>query len=111
MPQGTLTLFQTSYLFIPRQSYMLDHELTYIANKCVSRCHAVWDYILELSVEKYTPEMALKILSILDKICSSEQKQMSHTVSKIVRGFQQSVFFTLFLPGFVENMIEESNIR
>ena len=79
--------------------------------KCVSRCHAVWDYILELSTEKYTPEMALQILSILDKICSSAQKQMSHTVSKIVRGFQQSVFFLAFLPCFVEKMTEESNIR
>ena len=80
-------------------------------NKCVSRYHAVWDYILELPTEKYTPEMALQILSILDKICSSAQKQMSHTVSKIARGFQQSVFFTSFLPGFIENMTEESHIR
>ena len=55
--------------------------------------------------------MALQILSILGKICSSAQKQMSPTVSKIVRGFQQSVFFKSFLPGFVENMTEESDFR
>ena len=77
--------------------------------KCVSRYHAAWDYIL--SKEKYTPEMALQILSILYKICSSAQKQMSHTVSKIVRGFQQSVFFMSFLPCFVKDMTEESKIR
>ena len=90
---------------------MLVCESIYIVGKCVSRCHAVWDYILELSTEKYTTEMALQILSILDKICSSAQKQMSHTVTKIVRGFQQSVFFMSFLPEFVKNMMEESNIR
>ena len=71
----------------------------------------MWDYILELSVEKYTSEMALQILSILDKICSSAQKQMSHTVCKIVRGFQHSVFFMSFLPSYVGDMTEESNIR
>lgn len=55
--------------------------------------------------------MALQILSIVDKICSSAQKQMSHTVSKIMEGFQQSVFFTSFLPDFIDNMTEESSIR
>ena len=88
---------------------MLDHES--IVNKCVFRCHAVWDYILELSVEQYTSQMALQILSIIDKICSSAQKQMSHTVSKIVKGFQQSLFFMSYLPGFVDNMTDKSNIR
>ena len=55
--------------------------------------------------------MALQILSILDKIFSSAQKQMSHTVSKIAKGFQQSVFFTSFLPGFIEKMTDKSTIR
>ena len=54
--------------------------------------------------------MALQILSIVDKICSSAQKQMSHAVSKIVKGFKQSLFFTSFLPGFLDDMTEDSNI-
>ena len=114
MPQATLTLPRTSFVHPNKIIHMYMYVLVLkIMNQfvCVSRHHAVWDYILELSTEKYTSEMALQILSILDKICRSAQKQMSHTVTKIVRRFQQSVFFISFLPDFVKNLTEESYIR
>ncbi len=55
--------------------------------------------------------MALQILSIVDKICSIAQKQMSHTVSKIMGGFQQTAFFTSFLPDFIGSVTKEGSIR
>ena len=49
--------------------------------------------------------MAMQILSIVDKICSSAQKNMSPTVTHLVKKFQGNAFFKSVFPDFV-NKIE-----
>lgn len=71
------------------------------------RCQASWDYILE----KCDVKMAPQILDITDKICSSAQKQMSHTVKRIVKGLERSVFFKSVLPSFIHSMTKEDKNR
>ena len=51
--------------------------------------------------------MAMQILSIVDKICSSAQRNMSHTVTNLVKKFQGSAFFESFFPDFVNETIED----
>ncbi|PFX18911.1 Helicase required for RNAi-mediated heterochromatin assembly 1 [Stylophora pistillata] len=76
----------------------------------LARCTAVWDYILERSKEQYDTTMAVQILSIVDKICSGAQKNMSHTVIQLVKKFQQSAFFKTFFPDFINEMTEDVSL-
>ena len=55
----------------------------------------------------YTTPMAMQILSIIDKICSSAQRNMSHTVTNLVKKFQGSAFFKSVFPDFVNETIED----
>ena len=51
--------------------------------------------------------MAKQILFIVDKICSSAQRNMSHTVTNLVKKFQGSAFFKSVFPDFVNETIED----
>ena len=73
----------------------------------IFRCAALWEYVLELPKAQYTTSMAMQILSIVDKICSSAQRNMSHTVTNLVKKFQGSAFFKSFFPDFVNETIED----
>ena len=73
----------------------------------IFRCTALWEYILELPKAQYTTPMARQILSIVDKICSSAQRNMSHTVTNLVKKFQGSAFFKSVFPDFVNETIED----
>ena len=55
--------------------------------------------------------MAPQILDIMDKICSSAQKQMSDTVKEIVKGLERSMFFKSVLPCFIDSVTKENNNR
>nr|XP_058942771.1 NFX1-type zinc finger-containing protein 1-like [Pocillopora verrucosa] len=74
------------------------------------RCTALWEYILELPKALYTTPMTMQILSIVDKICSSAQRNMSHTVTNLVKKFQGSAFFKSFFPDFVNETIEDGSL-
>ena len=65
----------------------------------------MWDYILK----KCNSCMVPQILEIIDKICSSAQMQMSHTVRGIVKGLERSVFFKSVLPSFIHSITKENN--
>ena len=73
----------------------------------IFRCAALWEYVLELPKAQYTTPMAMQILSIIDKICSSAQRNMSHTVTNLVKKFQGSAFFKSVFPDFVNETIED----
>lgn len=85
----------------------LQHEGTTAVITELKRCQASWDYILKKCDDKMAPH----ILDITHKICSSAQKQMSHTVKRIVKGLEKSVFFKSVLPSFIHSMTKENNNR
>ncbi|XP_044174210.1 uncharacterized protein LOC114958008 [Acropora millepora] len=70
----------------------------------ILRCRAAWNYVLELSKEKYDANIILQILETVNKISSSSL--VLHTVKKIVEGFQQSSFFRTILPDFIDEITE-----
>ena len=60
----------------------------------------------ELPNEDYTTPMAMQILSIVDKICSSGQRNLLHIVTNLVKKFQGKTFFKSVFPDLV-NKIED----
>lgn len=73
----------------------------------LTRCRASWDYVLKKCDDKMAPQ----ILDIMDKMCSSGQKQMSDTVREIVKGLERSVFFKSVLRSFIHGTTKENNNR
>ena len=66
------------------------------------RFSAAWEYILNLSKEKYTDKMIVQIFEIINKI--STVVPMSPTVSAIVQEFQQSILFGSVIPGYINKV-------
>ena len=66
------------------------------------RFSAAWEYILNLSKEKYTDKMIVQIFEIINKI--STVVPMSPTVSAIVQEFQQSILFCSVIPGYINKV-------
>ena len=81
--------------------------INFIYCDVTSRCRAAWNYVLELSKEKYDVNIILQILETVNKISSSSL--VLHTVRKIVQGFQQSSFFRTTLPDFIDKITEMNN--
>ena len=71
------------------------------------RLSAAWEYILNLSKEKYTDEMIVQIFEIINKI--STVIPMSPTVSAIVEEFQHSVLFGSVLPGYINKVTDKTS--
>ncbi|XP_015763067.1 PREDICTED: NFX1-type zinc finger-containing protein 1-like [Acropora digitifera] len=72
----------------------------------ILRCHAAWNYVLELSKEKYDENIILQILETVDKISSTSPVLHTAAVRKITQGFQQSSFFRTILPDFIDKVTE-----
>ena len=83
--------------------------INFIYSDVISRCRAAWNYVLELSKEKYDANIIHQILETVDKISSSSL--VLHTVKKIVEGFQQSSFFKTILPDFIDEITEVNCFR
>ncbi|KAJ7323761.1 hypothetical protein OS493_030887 [Desmophyllum pertusum] len=81
---------------------------TAAVTELIIRCHAAWDYTLQLSKEQCNNQIAQNVLYIIDKICSSAQGPMPQGVEEIVQQFAKSAFFKSILPNVVENTAKES---
>ena len=76
------------------------------------RCHAAWDYILQLSKDTSDNQiMSENVLYIIEEICSSSQGKMPPGVKEIVQQFTKSEFFKSIFPIFVESTAKGSCYR
>ncbi|XP_068728425.1 NFX1-type zinc finger-containing protein 1-like [Montipora capricornis] len=94
-----------SYLNSLSSCVQSDHATAAVIE--ITRCRAVWNYILNLSKEKYDmhENITMQILETVRKICSSGL--MTHTVKEIVQGFQESEFFRTVFPEFIDSVKKE----
>ena len=83
--------------------------INFIYCDVISRCHAAWNYVLELSKEKYDANIILQILETVNKISSSFL--VLPIVKKILEGFQQSSFFRTILSDFIDKITEMNSFR